>query len=544
MADPDHATCPRCGAPLATNAPTGPCPRCLVADTHGDNTEIPPISSSSQKHAHRKPILVFAIAAVLLLAGLWIGIMSARQRPDGAEVLLNHGADLHREGKLDEAIAAWREAIRLKPDFAYPYHNLGTALRAQGKRDEAIVAYRNAIRLDPSFAESHYALGLALQDQDKLREAIAAYREAIRLKSDHLQAQRTLGNALVQSGLALQAERKLEEAVAAYREAIVLTPDVGEAHYDLGNALNEQGKTEEAIAEFREAIRINPELAAAHLNLGSVLSDQGKLDEAIAAYRKVITIKSDFRGVHYNLGNALQRQGKLEEATAAYREAIRQQPEMAAAHYNLGLLVAGQGKADEAIAAWREALRLKPDIPESHSNLAWVLVLYPKRSQRDYDEALVLARKGVDFKPQEGSAYRTLALAEYRSGHWAQALAAGRWCLELENGGDVFNWFVLALAHWQQGDKDQSRKWFDKAVAWAKQKAPENIALRQLWTEAAQVLGQTGPDAAGAGETALSDSRPPAERQGASPVTVERIEFESLEQETTPGRLRERDLSR
>ncbi len=149
MAEPEPATCPRCGAPLSADGPAGPCPRCLVADTQAEKAEIPPVSPSSPKRARRKPILLFAVAAAVLAAGLWFGLRWARQQPDGAGVLLNRGADLRREGKLDEAIAAYREAIRLKPDFAYPYDNLGTALRAQGKLDEAIAAYREAIRLDP-----------------------------------------------------------------------------------------------------------------------------------------------------------------------------------------------------------------------------------------------------------------------------------------------------------------------------------------------------------------------------------------------------------
>ena len=65
-------------------------------------------------------------------------------------------------GSLTEAIAAFREAIRLKPDLASAHYNLGNALRVQGKLDEAIAAYREAIRLKPDLAEAHYNLGLAL----------------------------------------------------------------------------------------------------------------------------------------------------------------------------------------------------------------------------------------------------------------------------------------------------------------------------------------------------------------------------------------------
>ena len=42
-----------------------------------------------------------------------------------------------------------REAIRLKPDYAEAHNNLGIALTDQGKLDEAVAEYREAIRLKP-----------------------------------------------------------------------------------------------------------------------------------------------------------------------------------------------------------------------------------------------------------------------------------------------------------------------------------------------------------------------------------------------------------
>ena len=51
-------------------------------------------------------------------------------------------------GEVDEAIAEYREAIRLKPDDAEAHCNLGVALLGQGKVDEAIAAHRAALRLN------------------------------------------------------------------------------------------------------------------------------------------------------------------------------------------------------------------------------------------------------------------------------------------------------------------------------------------------------------------------------------------------------------
>jgi tetratricopeptide (TPR) repeat protein len=90
----------------------------------------------------------------------------------------NLGIALHDQGKLQEAIAEYHEAIRLKADHALAHINLGGALHDQGKTEEAIAAYRAAVRLKPDYSVAHYNLGLALKVQRKPAEAVAEFRKA------------------------------------------------------------------------------------------------------------------------------------------------------------------------------------------------------------------------------------------------------------------------------------------------------------------------------------------------------------------------------
>ena len=64
-------------------------------------------------------------------------------------------------GKRAEAIAEWREAIRLEPNNGILHFTLGLALSKQGELEEAIAEYRAAIRIEPRFADAHSNLGLA-----------------------------------------------------------------------------------------------------------------------------------------------------------------------------------------------------------------------------------------------------------------------------------------------------------------------------------------------------------------------------------------------
>ena len=55
-------------------------------------------------------------------------------------------------------------------------------------------------------------------------------------------------------------------------------------------------------------------------------------------------------------------------------------------------------------------------------------------------------------------------LAQYQAGDWKSAIAALEKSMELRNDGDSHDWFILAMAHWQLGEKDKAREWFAKSA--------------------------------------------------------------------------------
>jgi tetratricopeptide (TPR) repeat protein/serine/threonine protein kinase len=331
----------------------------------------------------------------------------------------NLGNALHDKGQLDEAIAAYHAALRLRKDFPDAYYNLGNALRAKGRSEEAIAAYREALATKQGFPtayKAHYNLGLALQDKGRLDRAIAAYREALRLKKDFPEAHVNLGNAL-------RAKGRTDEAIAEFRAALATKqrfPDAYKAHANLGNVLYAEGRLDEAIAAYREAIRLKKDYPAAHYSLGGALKAKGRLDEAIAAYREALRFRNDLPEAHVNLGNALKDRGRLDEAVAAYREALATKqrfPDAYKAHANLGNVLYAKGRLDEAIAAYREAIRLKKDYPAAHYNLGGAL-----RAKGRLDEAIAAYRESIRLKKDYPEAHCNLADALKQKGEFRQAL--------------------------------------------------------------------------------------------------------------------------
>ncbi len=418
----------------------------------------------------------------------------AQQRhPDDVWINYDLARALEKLSRRDDAIRYYMAARALRPETA---HELAHALGDTGERDEEIAVFQDLKRLRPGGGRHLGCLGRALLSKGRLQEARAtleaatqANREAIRKSPDDAYAHFSLGFALFM-------QQKLDDAIAEYRTAIRIQPEDAMFHDNLCQALGMQGKLDDAIAEHGIAIRIQPDFALAYNTLGQILSDK-KHDYAAAAaqFREAVRLQPDSAPFHNNLGFALQQQGKLDDAIAEYRIAARLQLDLADAHIGLGEILEFQGKRDDAIAEYRIAAGLQPDLADAHHGIARVVLKKPDCSERERSEALEHARRAVALRPKDPSFQATLALAEYRSGHWAESIAAAEQSIALTKEVDGSNSFVLAMALWQKGDKGRSRSSFDQAVSWTKKNDPKDAALLAFWREAAKLLGQPGPPA-------------------------------------------------
>ncbi len=97
----------------------------------------------------------------------------------------NLGAALAEQGRADEALVHFTEALRIWPDYAEARSNFGFLQFMQGKADEAIVSYRAALDTRPNLGKTHFLLGMALAIRNQRPEAIGEYRRALKLEPNH-----------------------------------------------------------------------------------------------------------------------------------------------------------------------------------------------------------------------------------------------------------------------------------------------------------------------------------------------------------------------
>jgi Flp pilus assembly protein TadD len=260
--------------------------------------------------ARRRAVLAGAAgAAVLALMGcayvqagrwrttseLFTHVLSVTEQNATAHNVL--GLDLYEKGHPEDAIAQYREAIRIAPGFDLAYANLGAALSRIGKTDEAIAAYREAFRLRLAFPELRTTVAGLLMKEGRVDEAVAELTKAMGDAPGDVALRKALGSLLAGQG-------RSDDAMIEFRAVLKEKPDDAEALANLGTLLMKQGNLDEAGALFTEALRAEPDNVPAHKNLGVVLARQGNFEAAIGHFTEALRIRPEDEGIQKNLDRA------------------------------------------------------------------------------------------------------------------------------------------------------------------------------------------------------------------------------------------------
>ena len=256
---------------------------------------------------YRFPIV--PLLALFAGAGLAEGLALYRERK------IQGGLICAAAALLSALVVNWPVSGRTGPS-ATSYNNLGNAFANDGKNDEAIEGFQQALRILSTYELAHYNLGNVLVSKGELDRAKYHLQEAVRLSPDFVEAHNNLG-------LLLGMQGQYEEAARHFRRVLELGLVRGETYFDLGLALFNAGRVDEAKDSFEEALKIKPDYAEAHHLLGRLKAARGQINEAIEHFRQAVRLEPGSAAVHESLARALAQQGKREEAVQHYQEALR-----------------------------------------------------------------------------------------------------------------------------------------------------------------------------------------------------------------------------
>ncbi|HVS54081.1 MAG TPA: tetratricopeptide repeat protein [Opitutaceae bacterium] len=298
-------------------------------------------------------------------ATMWRDILA--HRPANARAHNNLGFELYRAGRIDAALAEYRESLRLDPSDAHVHYNLGLALMRAGQPAAAVAPFAEAVRILPYYFSAHLNLAIVLVELGRAAEALPHLAAALRYDPEPAEVHFQWGVALAQLG-------RWPEAGEHYALAAQLEPARATTHANWGVALFSAGKIPAAIEQFEIALRLNPQLADAHYNLGLAIAALDRPTEAIAHYESAVQIDPRHAAAQLNLGIALAQSGKLADAIAHLEQAAQLRPDSPAAHTNLATALISAGRTSDALAHYETALRLEPGNPQAHYNVGYALL--------------------------------------------------------------------------------------------------------------------------------------------------------------------------
>jgi tetratricopeptide (TPR) repeat protein len=297
-----------------------------------------------------------------------LGDDDARRRIDA---LHNHGDVLQLLGKIDEALAAFRQMLNiayrldLRAKGGAAHNRIGRLFRQTGSLDEArehLEAGKllfEAAKDIRGVAASHDDVGRLLWVKGEYEDALTEMRRALDMRKDIGDRRsialslNNIGMVWMDFGQARKAKEALEAALAIRRE---VDDPIGivQSLNTLGKLAQDQQDHKQALDHYREAYGIAQEIgernriATALANIGAAYQRMGNTDEAIRTLRQAVECceelgdKLELASATRALAKAYLQDGELKAARTCIRQAVdlfgqvRSKPHLAVALRTLG----------------------------------------------------------------------------------------------------------------------------------------------------------------------------------------------------------------
>lgn len=286
---------------------------------------------------------------------------------------------LINQGRAPEALQAIEPYGKLPTADLSVLSAYALALKANGRLEDALHAYKRGLKVEPQSPVAEHNVGATLGDLGRHKEAEAALRRALGKGGQAAQTYAVLGRQLMHL-------QRFDEAISAYREAIRRDPSDADVQRDLAQLIWMRTKDPEATVEpLRRATAADPTNVALGIQLGKALQYSG---DAEAAYASLGGLASRLGGIDYDL-----------EVAASNLSTVRGQSKAALFHAERALAVR-PGDDTAGILALDGYLGLGiVDTAAELGRLLW---------QRQPNEQQILARLATAWRLKGDPRYRQL----------------------------------------------------------------------------------------------------------------------------------------
>lgn len=211
--------------------------------------------------------------------------LAARDDPGSAEAYYGLGSAYLEQAKPAEARDYFERAVQLQASYpdtkADSWNNLGILAARQGRTDEAVRDFEEALRENPHHLIALENLGNAYRQQERWQEARQALERALAVKPDDAEANYSLG-------MVFAALDDTERAHMYLAKALQARPDYPEALNNLGVLYLRTGRRDEAVKSFETCMRVAPSFDQSYLNLARLYQLEGQAAKARAVLEELL----------------------------------------------------------------------------------------------------------------------------------------------------------------------------------------------------------------------------------------------------------------
>jgi len=241
---------------------------------------------------------------------------------------------LERNEDWRDPVRLWRSAVEVSPTSDGAWNSLGVELRMRGRYEEALDAFRRAMRLDPHswsavFNQGTLYLQRARDDGDAadLERARRWLEKSLEVDPGSERSRWYLAETLFEMGRKDEAERAFLALAGLNARLFEMT------RYPLARIALDRGDAAKAGAYFREALREGRDPVAGHLGLAELALDRGDGAEALAHANRAIAAREHDPRPHLFLaklhrGTAVAAFHLFEAERRGYRPSSRERVDL------------------------------------------------------------------------------------------------------------------------------------------------------------------------------------------------------------------------
>ena len=284
--------------------------------------------------------------------------------PQFAEALNGLGSVLFRQGKRVEALTKFQAAIASNPGLKLAYFNLGYAARKNGDFALAAEAYETYLKLDPTDADGYFGLGESYRNQGKAEPALRAYERYLSLASGPTEqswvekAKQYVAQLKAQPAAASSATPAAAAAAPPGPEmAATAVPYAGTsaALVSEGDQALRVGNPSAAVQAYQAALVLDPTRVEALFKQGNALATLGDYRSAIEKWERVVQLSADAAIRKNAQENVDKARARLAQAAAGVPAAGSRQA-LAREAYERGVRLVLSRDYAAAVQALTEAL--------------------------------------------------------------------------------------------------------------------------------------------------------------------------------------------